>query len=384
MNYRKYLTEDILPFWIKNAVDNVHGGIMTHLDKDGNVYCEDKNVWFIGRSMWTYAVAYNTVEQRQEYLDMCERLYRFYEKCELPDGRLAHITERDGTAKKISPALFHSEMHAVMGLAQYYKACKKEEVWQLANKYYDTVEAWYREKRSKKQTEEGVVRSFGPNLLVLSMAQFIRNVGRNAEKYDELAKMAIDEMMHGGYVNDEYRTVFEKVSESGEILTADGAMQSCPGHVFEAAWFVMCEGEVKNNDEYRAFGRKLCDYAMAEGFERARRLMPTMRDVKTAPFGNQEEVCYWWTQCEAIITYRLAYNIFGDKKYLELANYLEKNAFGAFADFKSGEWYSEASDEGKVVNKNKGSLIKGPFHLPRMLLGLISLEETGSIHRYMQ
>lgn len=383
MDYRKYLTEDILPFWMKNAVDNVHGGIMTQLDKDGNVYCEDKNVWFIGRSMWTYAVAYNTVEPRQEYLDMCEQLYRFYKKCELPDGRLAHITERDGTAKKISPELYHSEMHAVMGLAQYYKACKKEEVWQLANRYYDTVEAWYRENRSKKKTAAGVVRGFGPNLLVLSMAQFIRNVGRNAEKYDELAEMAIDEMMNGGYVNDVYRTVFEKVSENGKMLLADGETQSCPGHVFEAAWFVMCEGEVKNNDEYRAFGRKLCDYAMPDGFEKVCKLIPTMRDAKTEPFGNREKVCYWWPQCEAVITYRLAYNIFGDKKYLELANYLQENAFNIFADFKDGEWYSEANDEGRIINTNKGSLIKGPFHLPRMLLGLISLGETGSICRYM-
>ncbi|MBQ2743780.1 MAG: AGE family epimerase/isomerase [Oscillospiraceae bacterium] len=384
MNYRKYLTEDILAFWIKNATDQACGGIMTQVDQNGHIYCEDKNVWFLGRSMWTYAVAYNTLEKRQEYFDMCETLYRFFDKCELPNGKLPHIVTRDGTAKKINEKLFHSEMHAVMGLAQYYRICKREEVWEKANKYFDVVARWYKDNRSRKETAEGTIKCFGPNLLLLSMAQFIRNVGRDTEKYDELAGLAIDEMMHGGFVSDENETVFENVSENGKMISGDNGTVSYPGHVYEAAWFAMCEGEVKNDDELRNFGRKLCDYAMPKDFPQRHKLIPIARDVRKVSLSEADKSYVWWPQCEAIITYRLAYNIFGDKKYSEFADYLEKNAFNAFADFRCGEWYSEVSQDGLVIDSNKGSLIKGPFHLPRMLLALISLEETGNIQKYMK
>ena len=37
VDYRKYLCEDILPFWIKYSLDKEEGGILTCLDKSGNV-----------------------------------------------------------------------------------------------------------------------------------------------------------------------------------------------------------------------------------------------------------------------------------------------------------------------------------------------------------
>ena len=33
MDYRKHLTEDILPFWLDNAIDAEFGGIFTRLDQ---------------------------------------------------------------------------------------------------------------------------------------------------------------------------------------------------------------------------------------------------------------------------------------------------------------------------------------------------------------
>lgn len=41
MNYRSVLTENILPFWLKTAIDYENGGIFTQLDKKGVVYDTD-------------------------------------------------------------------------------------------------------------------------------------------------------------------------------------------------------------------------------------------------------------------------------------------------------------------------------------------------------
>ena len=48
MDYLKHLTEDVLPFWLDNAIDWEKGGIFTQLDEKGNVYGQEKSVWFQG------------------------------------------------------------------------------------------------------------------------------------------------------------------------------------------------------------------------------------------------------------------------------------------------------------------------------------------------
>ncbi|MBQ4629998.1 MAG: hypothetical protein IJB70_03325, partial [Clostridia bacterium] len=35
MNYKKYLSDNILKFWLDNAIDYENGGIFTSLDKNG-------------------------------------------------------------------------------------------------------------------------------------------------------------------------------------------------------------------------------------------------------------------------------------------------------------------------------------------------------------
>ena len=87
MNYRKYLTEDILPFWLKSGIDRKSGGIYTMLDKCGKIKDTNKAIWFTGRSLWTFATAYNTVEKRPEYMEACKQLYSFYKKCILQNGK---------------------------------------------------------------------------------------------------------------------------------------------------------------------------------------------------------------------------------------------------------------------------------------------------------
>ena len=67
MNYKKYLTDNILPFWLDNAIDKEKGGIFYSLDKNGNNDCKDKNIWFSGRALWSFANAYNTVDKKTEY-----------------------------------------------------------------------------------------------------------------------------------------------------------------------------------------------------------------------------------------------------------------------------------------------------------------------------
>lgn len=385
MNYRKYLLEDILPFWLKNSIDEEFGGIMNQVDKYGNVFEEEKNAWFIGRALWTYAMAYRSVEPKKEYLDACEKLFSFFDRCTLKGDRLPHMITRAGEAKTVREVYYYSEMFAAMGCAQYYRICNKPEVWEKAERYFDTVYELYLKNRYSTQ-EIGFdvpCKTFGLHMATLATAQFMRNVGINEGKYNAVIDLTIAEMYYGGYVDEENRCVREYLTMSGEKLDNNFRNSSCPGHIIEAGWFVLCEGEYRNDDRIRAFGKKLCDYALPEDYDEKIRFIPTMSDTDTYPYGNPTKTYIWWPQCEAVVAYRMLYKMYGDEKYLDRSLRIEKDALEIFADFENGEWYCEITPDYKPISENKGSVIKGPFHIPRMLFALISLEENGNIMKYI-
>ena len=65
---------------------------------------------------------------------------------------------------------------------------------------------------------------------------------------------------------------------------------------------------------------------------------------------------------------------------------LRKAAMDYFADREQGRWYINIKRGLPPVAQrtDKSGHLEGPFHLERMLLGLIILEEDGSIARYIK
>ena len=60
--YKKDLTENILPFWLKNGLDRKHGGVYTCLDRDGSLMDTTKSVWFQGRFGFIVPVMHKKME----------------------------------------------------------------------------------------------------------------------------------------------------------------------------------------------------------------------------------------------------------------------------------------------------------------------------------
>ena len=66
--YRKDLTENIMPFWLKYGLDHKYGGIYTCLDREGRLMDTTKSVWFQGRFGFIAAYAYNYIEKNPDWL----------------------------------------------------------------------------------------------------------------------------------------------------------------------------------------------------------------------------------------------------------------------------------------------------------------------------
>ena len=53
--FREELLDSCVPFWLTHGVDQEYGGILNCLDREGNVYSEDKSVWMQGRAGWMFS-----------------------------------------------------------------------------------------------------------------------------------------------------------------------------------------------------------------------------------------------------------------------------------------------------------------------------------------
>lgn len=387
MNYKKYLTDEILAHYLSLQTDNECGGILNFFDSECNLLRDEKDVWFQGRAMWTYALTYMLVEKRQEYLDMCDHLFNFIKGLDLYDGKMPYWVSRDGkTMTRSQGDNFYTECFCAMGCAQYYRVCGREDVKALCEKLFDIMYDGYFKSRKEGRVGGHGVRTFvfGLHMAMLAGAQFVRNAGIRVERANILADACLDGMMNEPHVDDNRKMVIEELAAPGETLPME-KNHTCPGHVYEAAWFVMCEGEYRNDQKIKDFGRKLLDYAMPEGFEKKEQLIPTfLRPDEPWNFNCTDNTISWPAQ-EAIIAYRVAYHMFGEEKYKNLSETVEKAAFDYFADREQGRWYINIKRGLPPVSErsDRSGHIEGPFHLERMLLGLAVLAEDASIKRYI-
>lgn len=389
MDYQKLLTEEILPKWLEITPDRKEGGVFTSFDREHRPKSADKNVWFLGRAMWTYALAHRLCGAKQDYLDICAHIFEFLKSCTMDDGKLPYYVNRAGEPAIWRDITYYTEMFAAMGCAQYYRISGREAVKRQTEIYMDYMYPRYLKQQQENQEEGAPVpcKCFGLHMAMLATAQFVRNAGIRVEECEHIISLALGQMLQGGFVDDENRRIYEHVSLTGEKLPGSIGVSSCPGHIYEAAWFVLSEGEVKNDDAIRALGRKLVDYAMPQGFEKITELIPTTSDLSRSVEENTASGDFlFWPQLEAVTAFRLAYNIFGEKKYLELSEKIEKTVFSYFDTFEDTIWFREIyKKDGKMVSSREtGIHINGPFHTERVLLALNALQKTGSILSYMK
>lgn len=72
----KHLLNSVIPFWVNYAIDP-SGGINTCIRDNGEIVNRDKWLWSQWRSVWLFSKLYNTVENRQDWLDISTQICEF-------------------------------------------------------------------------------------------------------------------------------------------------------------------------------------------------------------------------------------------------------------------------------------------------------------------
>ncbi|MFM2394087.1 MAG: hypothetical protein RLZZ546_2069, partial [Bacteroidota bacterium] len=137
--YESELLNNVIPFWTKHSLDKECGGYYTCLNRDGSVFDTDKFLWLQGRQVWTFAMLYNQLEQKEEWLEIAKHGASFLKKYgRAEDGTWYFSLTREGSPL-IQPYNIFSDCFATQAFGQLYKACEEEEYAIIAKDTFQSI-----------------------------------------------------------------------------------------------------------------------------------------------------------------------------------------------------------------------------------------------------
>lgn len=365
--YRDQLLKDTLPFWFPRSIDREHGGFLLMRDADGSLIDDDKAVWIQGRATWLLATLYNTVEQRDEWLEGARLGYEFLNRhCFDSDGQMFFHVTRDGQPLR-KRRYFFSETFYVIAAAAYAKASGDEEAAANARRVFGICIDYASGKRvlPAKFADTRPAKGIGVPMIMINTAQQLRDTIGD-ERCDEWIDRWIQEIERD-FVKDDLRCVMEQVAPDGSVINHIDGRTLTPGHAIEGAWFIMQEARYRNNDaNLLALGCRMLDYMWERGWDKEYGGLFYFRDVYHKPVQEYwQDMKFWWPHNETIIATLMAYLMTGQEKYAQWHKLVHDYAYGHFHDARHGEWYGYLHRDGTLAQPAKGNLFKGPFHLPR-------------------
>ena len=376
--YNEHLLKNIVPFWINSdLIDEENGGFITSIDREGKSYNDDKSVWFQGRSLWTFSKLCNVYGVNEKWATAADKGATFIKNhcIDYSDGRMYFTVTKEGLPLR-KRRYFFSESFLVVGFAEYYLLRGKQEDLELARKYFDLMYSIYKDPSSDPfkitPKENAEVRSLHSNaypMVLVSSAQTLRRIDKGRkEYYDKIIKDVIADMINLHYKED-LHCVLENVKPDGSILDNPTGRTINPGHTIENSWFLMNYAETTGDKELLKKALNMLKWSLDLGWDKEYGGIYYFRDLYGRPCEQLEhDMKLWWVHNESLIATLTAYALTGDEFYFEWYEKIHEYVFSHFPDKEYGEWYGYLHRDGTVSHTQKGSLWKGPYHLPRCLI----------------
>lgn len=369
-SYKKDLTENIMPFWMKYGLDRENGGVYTCVNRDGSLMDTTKSVWFQGRFAFICSFAYNNVEKNQEWLDAAKSTLEFIEKhCFDEQGHMYFSVTAEGKPLRKRRYVF-SETFAAIAMSEYALATGDQHWAKRAIQVFEDTQRFLATPGFLPAKFEADVKLQGHSIVMILI-----NVGSCIRKVVDDPKLTqqIDESIEKlkkYFIHPEFKCLLETVGENGEFIDTNMTRTINPGHCIETSWFIMEEAKLRGWDKPMFdMALQVFDWSWDWGWDKQYGGIINFRDCKNLPSQDySQDMKFWWPQCETIIASLYAYLGTDDEKYLYRHERISEWTYAHFPDAEYGEWYGYLHRDGTVAQPAKGNLYKGPFHIPRMMI----------------
>lgn len=369
-SYKKDLTENIMPFWMKYGLDRENGGVYTCVDRDGSLMDTTKSVWFQGRFAFICSFAYNNVEKNQEWLDAAKSTLEFIEKhCFDEQGHMYFSVTAEGKPLRKRRYVF-SETFAAIAMSEYALATGDQHWAKRAIQVFEDTQRFLATPGFLPAKFEADVKLQGHSIvmILINVGSCIRKVVNDPKLTQQIDESI--EKLKKYFIHPEFKCLLETVGENGEFIDTNMTRTINPGHCIETSWFIMEEAKLRGWDKPMLdMALQVFDWSWDWGWDKQYGGIINFRDCKNLPPQDySQDMKFWWPQCETIIASLYAYLGTGDEKYLYRHERISEWTYAHFPDAEYGEWYGYLHRDGTVAQPAKGNLYKGPFHVPRMMI----------------
>lgn len=367
--YRHALLNDVIPFWMKNSPDHESGGFFTCLDRDGKVFDTDKFVWLQCRQVWCFAMLYNQVERRQEWLDMALSGAKFLEK----HGRDADANwyfslDRHGNPL-MQPHSIFSDCFATMAFGQLYKATGEENFRNIATDTFQNI--LRRQGNPKGIYSKGVpgarpLESFALPMILCNLVLEIESL-LDPALVSQVIDRGVDTVMNKFYRPD-LGVILENISPDGSFSDSFEGRLVNPGHGLESMWFIMDLAKRSSDEQLIQKAVDIAIQLIEYGWDQEHGGIFYFMDVKGNPPQQLEwDQKLWWVHMETLITLLKGYLHTGDERCSLWFECIHDYTWAHFPDPAHGEWFGYLNRQGDPLLPLKGGKWKGCFHVPRGL-----------------
>jgi N-acylglucosamine 2-epimerase len=367
--YRDELLNNVLPFWLKNSRDTEGGGFFTCLNRDGSVFDTDKFIWLQGRQVWLFAMLYNEVEKRQEWLDFALHGADFLEKYgRAPDGTWYFSTNQFGKPL-VEPYNIFSDCFATQAFGQLYKATGEQRYADIAIATFNSILARKgNPKRNWSKAYAGTrpLKNFALPMILCNLSLEIEHL-LDSSVVEANIEACLHEVMDVFY-DAKSGLILENVTPEGEFSDSFEGRSLNPGHAIEAMWFVMDLAEKRGDKALMERAKDITLHTLEYAWDKKYGGILYFMDIKNAPPQQLEhDQKLWWVHVETLISLLKGYRLTGDKRCWKWFEKIHKYTWNHFADPEFGEWFGYLNRRGEPLLTLKGGKWKGCYHVPRGL-----------------
>lgn len=371
--YRQALIEDVLPFWLEHSLDRQFGGYFTCLDEHGDVYDTDKFTWLQARQVWTFAMLFNRLERRPEWLEAARIGAEFLAAhVRDPHGQWYFSLTREG-APLVQPYNIFSECFGAMAFAQYALASGDEHAARLA------LEAWsniQRRKENPKGQWSKIVPGTRP-MVSCTLTMILSNLVLEMEPLLDRAIVEehLDSCVHTimeRFIDAESGLMYEHIApDNSHPDTFEGRL-IIPGHGLEAMWFMMTIAERRGDVDLLERAIRTALSILEFSWDRDHDGIFYFLDARGKPLLQLEwDMKLWWVHAEALVALAKAVRQAPSEPLRARAwswyKRVHDYTWARFPDPHFGEWFGYFHRDGRHVNRIKGGKWKGCYHIPRAL-----------------
>jgi len=378
------LTGNILTFWATHSPDP-SGGFYGTLNFDGTPR-EDASKGGIlnARMVWTFSAAYRLLKDEQ-YLTLANRAQRYFLDHFIDQEYGGSFYTVSATGEPLDTQKdTYQNVFAIYGLTEHYRATGNKESLDAAVAIYrkmiehaydpayggfiGCVECRGQEKLFNREWEKFEIefpKTMNTNLHVLEALTNLYRVW-NDEGLRKHLQEEIDVMSH--------KVLNQATWHEQLFLTMDWQNQmdiDSYGHDIEFSWLLVEAAEVLGDEEIlkdtERIAVNIASVQLEQGIdEKGAMLSDKSGDHVSTNFS-------WWVQSEAVVGFLNAWQISGDKKFLDAAVRTWEWIKEYMIDREYGEWYGNVNSDGSPrKNGVKADQWRCPYHNSRMGLEVIT------------